>query len=477
MAIRIGTRTFNYERDLQGLVGDLTSPTDAVFFCCHVGLIDQGRLSTGHRSSGPLISWRTVVVKASLDEQYSLLMRGVEQVVPEEGLRAKLERSLAQDRPLRVKFGIDPTGADVHLGHTVVLRKLRQFQDLGHTAVLIIGIETALVGDPSGRDQTRATLTRETIEENARDYLTQVGKIVDLDRAEIHRNSDWFDSWSFVRVLELCRQLTVGQVSQRDDFKKRLDAAEPVYLHECLYPLMQAHDSVEVRADVELGGTEQLFNLMLGRDLQKTAGQGQQVPLTMPILVGTDGQRKMGKSLDNYIGVGEDPENQFGKIMSVPDTPLRQYFTLLTDLPVEQIDHWLAPGVNPRDAKEALGKFIVTQYHGAEAAEKVVQAFRDRAKGQIEVEAVDVAINPVELDDQGCLPAPRLIVALGLRPTTSQARQVIEQGGVKLGEEPLLDVHRQVPIVDGMVVRIGKGNKQKAARVRIDGEVGTGRLA
>src|SRR3954454_19181135 len=282
-----------------------------------------------------------------LEEQLQILRRGVEQIVPEEEFRRKLDRSIRQDRPLRVKYGIDPTGIDVHLGHTVPLRKLRQFQDLGHQAVIIIGNYTALVGDPSGRDETRSSLTEAQVEANARDYLHQVGRIIDLDRAEVHHNGDWFSKWSFLDVLDLTRQMTLGQISAREDFAKRIAAKKPVYLHECLYPLMQGWDSVEVRSDVELGGTEQLFSLLVARDLQQEQGQEPQVAMTMPILVGTDGVRRMGKSLGNYIGVAESAENQFGKIMSIPDAPMAQYFTLLTNLPSDAIKEALAVGANP----------------------------------------------------------------------------------------------------------------------------------
>ncbi len=270
----------------------------------------------------------------------------------------------ATDGPLRVKYGIDPTGISVHLGHTVPLRKLRQFQDLGHTAVIIIGNYTALVGDPSGRDETRSQLTEEQVAENAKDYLNQVGKIIDLDRAEVHHNGDWFSKWSFLQVQDLTRYMTLGKISARDDFAKRIAIEKPVFLHECLYPLMQGWDSVEIRADVELGGTEQLFSLLVARDLQQGEGQRPQVALTMPILVGTDGVRRMGKSLGNFIGVADEPNSMFGKIMSIPDDALRQYFTLLTDIPLPEVDRWLGPAVNPRDAKERLGKTIVSQYWG-----------------------------------------------------------------------------------------------------------------
>ena len=401
-----------------------------------------------------------------LDEQLRILRRGVEQIVPEDEFRKKLERSLRANRPLRVKYGIDPTGIDVHLGHTVPLRKLRQFQDLGHTAIIIIGNYTALVGDPSGRDETRAKLTEAQVEANARDYLEQVGRIIDLDRAEVHHNGDWFSKWSFLKVLDLMRHMTLGQMSAREDFAKRIAAEKPVYLHECLYPLMQGWDSVEIRADVELGGTEQLFSLLVARDLQQSQGQEPQVALTMPILVGTDGVRRMGKSLGNYIGVAETPENQFGKVMSVPDEPMRQYFTLLTDLPMPEIDALLAPGVNPRDAKEALGKAIVSQYHGAEAAEQSAAEFRRRAAGEDPDEIPDIALSADKLDAEGRVPAPILIKELGLDSSTSNARRVIEQGGFNVGpeRETISDPKALIYVSDGLIVRVGK---RKIARIRL----------
>jgi tyrosyl-tRNA synthetase len=395
-----------------------------------------------------------------LAEQLSILKRGVEAIVPEAEFIKKLERSVREKRPLRVKYGIDPTGIDVHLGHTVPLRKLRQFQDLGHTAVIIIGNYTALVGDPSGRDETRAKLTETQVAANALDYLKQVGRLIDLDRAEVHHNGDWFSRWSFLDVLELTRKMTMGQITAREDFAKRIAAEKPVYLHECLYPLMQGWDSVEIRADVELGGTEQLFSLLVARDLQQGQGQEPQVALTMPILVGTDGVRRMGKSLGNYIGVGETAENQFGKIMSVPDEPMRQYFTLLTEVPLERVDRLLAAGVNPRDAKEALGKAIVAQYHGDPAAELAAAQFRRRAAGEDPDEIAEVAIDASKLDQEGRLPAFILVKELGLETSTSNARRVIEQGGVSISfdsrREPLSDPKLLVYVRDGLIVRVGK---------------------
>jgi tyrosyl-tRNA synthetase len=399
-------------------------------------------------------------------EQLSILRRGVDQVVPEAEFLKKLERSARENRPLRVKYGIDPTGIDVHLGHTVPLRKLRQFQELGHTAVIIIGNYTAMVGDPSGRDETRSKLTEQQVEANAVDYLTQVGRLIDLGQAEVHQNGDWFSSWSFLKVLDLTRRMTIGQMTARDDFAKRIAAEKPVYLHECLYPLMQGWDSVEIKADVELGGTEQLFSLLVARDLQQSQGQEPQVAMTMPILVGTDGTRRMGKSLGNYIGVAESAESQFGKIMSIPDEPMRQYFTLLTELPLSEVDQLLSPGVNPRDAKEALGKSIVAQYHGAEAAERAATAFRRRSAGEDPDVVVEVVLAADKVDADGRIPAFVLLKELGLETSTSNARRVIEQGGMNIGPERdvITDPKTLVTVHDGLIVRVGK---RKIVRVAV----------
>jgi tyrosyl-tRNA synthetase len=399
-------------------------------------------------------------------EQLSILKRGVDQVVPEPEFLKKLDRSCRENRPLRVKYGIDPTGIDVHLGHTVPLRKLRQFQELGHTAVIIIGNYTALVGDPSGRDETRSKLTQEQVEANALDYLTQVGRLIDLRKAEVHKNGDWFSRWSFLNVLDLTRKMTIGQMTAREDFAKRIAAEKPVYLHECLYPLMQGWDSVEIKADVELGGTEQLFSLLVARDLQQSQEQEPQVAMTMPILVGTDGTRRMGKSLGNYIGVAEGAESQFGKIMSIPDEPMRQYFTLLTELPLTEVERLLGPGVNPRDAKEALGKAIVAQYHGAEAAERAAAEFRHRASGRDPDEISIVTLAAAKLDAEGRIPAFILLKELGLESSTSNARRVIEQGGVTIGpdREGIADPKALVTVNDGLIVRVGK---RKIVRVAI----------
>jgi tyrosyl-tRNA synthetase len=389
------------------------------------------------------------VVK-SVDEQLALIRRGVEQIVPEEELRKKLQAG----KPLRVKYGIDPTGIDVHLGHTVPLRKLRLFQELGHQAVLIIGNYTALVGDPSGRDQTRARLTQAQVEANAHDYLEQIRKIIDVDRAEVRYNGEWFAKYSFLDVMQLLGKITVQRMLERDDFTKRLKDGTPIYLHECLYPLMQGQDSVDIHADVELGGSEQLFNLMVGRKLQEEAGQPPQICVTLPILRGLDGVRRMGKSLGNYIGVGEPAYEQFAKVMSIPDALMREWFELLTDRPAEEIATLLP---QPMAAKKQLGKDIVAFYHGAtcaaEAEAEWTRRFSDR---QDPTEIAEIAVPATELAD-GALWICKLLVVLGLAKSNSDARRSVEGGGVTIGPErtKVSDPKANVAVHDGLIVRVG----------------------
>jgi tyrosyl-tRNA synthetase len=291
-----------------------------------------------------------------------------------------------------------------------------------------------------------------------------VGRIIDLESAEVHHNGAWFSKWSFLDVLDLMRHMTLGQITAREDFAKRIADEKPVYLHECLYPLMQGWDSVEIRADVELGGTEQLFSLLVARDLQQFSGQEPQVAMTMPILVGTDGVRRMVKSLGNYIGVAESPENQFGKIMSIPDAPMRQYFTLLTDLPLPEVEQILSSGINPRDAKETLGKAIVGQYSSVEAAERAAAEFRRRASGADPDDIPIITLSADKLDSEGRIPAMVLLKELGLETSTSNARRVIEQGGFNVGpnREVVADPKGLIYVSDGLIVRVGK---RKIARI------------
>lgn len=409
-------------------------------------------------------------------QQLDIICRGVEQIVPEQELVAKLERSVRTGKPLRVMYGIDPTGIDVHLGHTVPLRKLRQFQELGHKAIIIIGNYTALVGDPSGRDQTRTRLTEESVETNARDYLKQISKIIagldpdgavlDANKVEVHRNGDWFGRMRFLDVMELCTKMTISRLLERDDFTKRLKAESPIYLHECLYPLMQGWDSVEIQADVELGGSEQLFSLMVGRDLQRERGQEQQIAITLPILVGTDGTRRMGKSLGNYIGVADPPVEMFGKLMSIPDTCMRMYFELLTDQPLDAVQRLLAPDAHPRNAKVELAKDIVGQYYGSTAADSAAAEFDRRFREkQDPAEIPEVVVPASELKD-GRIWIGRLLVLCGLAPSTSEARRLVSQGGVTIGpdREKVTDPKADVPVSDGLIVRVGA---RRVVRVRL----------
>jgi tyrosyl-tRNA synthetase len=400
-----------------------------------------------------------------------LIRRGAALIEPEAELRQKLARSLATGKPLRVKYGIDPTGIDVHLGHTVPLRKLWIFQELGHQAVLIIGNYTALVGDPSGRDQTRARLTPEQVEANARDYLTQVGKIIDLSRTEVRHNGEWFSRFAFLDVVALAGKITMQRMLERDDFTKRLKDGTPIYLHECLYPLMQGRDSVEIRADVELGGSEQLFSLMVGRDLQRDAGQEPQVCLTLPILRGLDGERRMGKSLGNYIGVGEPANEQLGKVMSVPDDLMREWFELLTDRPAQDIARLTDPAMtHPRQAKETLAKDIVRFYHGERAAEDAAAEFRRRFSERQDPTAIpEVVIPAAELKD-GKMWICKLLVLTGLCKSNGEARRLLgPNSGVTLGpeRERITDPAANVPVTDGLIVRVGS---RRVVRVRLSPE-------
>jgi tyrosyl-tRNA synthetase len=398
-----------------------------------------------------------------VDDQLAVLLRGAAHVEKRDELRRKLEKCVAAGTPLRVKYGIDPTGFDVHLGHTVPLRKLRQFQQLGHTAVLIIGTATAQVGDPSGRDEARKGLTPDQIEQNAKSYLTQIAKVVDVSKAEVRPNGDWFGKWGFADVLKLLGKATVQQMLMREDFAKRFDELKlPIYLHECLYPLMQGWDSVEVKSDVELGGTEQLFNLMVGRDLQRDAGQEPQVCLTMPILRGTDGAKKMGKSVGNYIGLNEPAKDQFGKTMSIPDTLLAEWFELLTDRPTDEVAALVAN--QPLEAKKTLAAAVVGAYHGDAAAAAARRDWDTRSKGG-DPDAIDEVTIPAAELQGGQVGVLRLMVLAGLCESNNVARRKVQEGAFNYGPDRAkpADFKAAVAVADGMVLRLGK----KMKRVRL----------
>lgn len=402
--------------------------------------------------------------KMTPEEQLERLRRGAVNIVTEEELLGKLRRSASTGKPLRVKLGMDPTAADLHLGHAVVLRKLRQFQDLGHQAVLIVGDYTALVGDPSGQKKARPQLSYDEIEANARTYLEQAGKILDLERLEIVRNGDWFKELTFAEVLQLASRMTVARMLERDDFAQRYRAGEPIGLHEFLYCLMQGYDSCVVRADVELGGTDQTFNLLVGRDIQRSRGLEPQVAMTFPLLVGTDGEAKMSKSFGNYIGITEPPREMFGKVMSIPDHLMRQYFELCTDVPPEEVDRLCSPAVHPRDAKERLAREIVTLYHGSDSAERAAQEFRRVfAQGGLPDEVPELTLEPKVLDG-GRLWVVRLLVMAGLASSNSEARRAIAQRGVRIDGDVVTDPNLEVEVTDGMLLQLGK---RRFVRVRL----------
>ena len=403
-----------------------------------------------------------------VDEQLAVIRRGAEKILPEEELVVRLKQSRETGVPLRIKYGIDPTGIDVHLGHTVPIRKMRQFQELGHQAVIIIGDYTARVGDPSGRDSTRARLTGEQVDRNAETYLAQLGRVLDLSKAEVVRNGDWFARMSFAELLELCGKVTVAQLLTRDDFAKRMQSESPIFLHECLYPVMQAWDSVMVRADVELGGTEQLYSFMLARDLQRAQQMPSQIALMMPILVGLDGVRRMGKSLGNYIGISEPPYEMMKKFMQVPDAVMSMYFELLTDLPLDEAREQIAR--NPKQAKLALGRAVISQYHGAQEAQAAADQWeREVGQGGVPTDVPEATIAKSELDDQGRISALGLLKALKLCATTSEAIRLIDGGGAYLyhgSEKTRIESGKQMlSVASGMIVRAGK---KKACRVRIE---------
>ena len=381
------------------------------------------------------------------DEQLDLLVQGCETVVTRDELKKKLE----QGRPLRAKLGCDPTAPDLHLGHSVVLRKLRQFQDLGHKAVLIIGDYTALIGDPTGQNKTRPMLSEADIQRNARTYFEQAGKILDTapDKLEIRRNSEWLAKMSFADVIRLASQMTVARMLERDTFEKRHKSGEPISVHEFLYPLMQGHDSVMIKADVELGGTDQTFNNLVGRDLQRNDGQEPQVVMILPILEGLDGAEKMSKSKGNYIGIGETPKDMFGKTMSIGDDLMWRWYSLLFFKTPAEIAE-LKKG-HPMEAKKALAHAIVAQYHGAAVA--------DHARGDFDKQfsRKDLA----DVAESLTVPAGEiwiveLVEKTGKFRSRGDIRRVIQQGGVMLDGQKITDDRARVAVRDGQILKAGK---------------------
>ena len=397
--------------------------------------------------------------KDEAKRQLDLLRRGAVQIFTEDELLGKLARAAHQGRPLRVKLGMDPTAPDLHLGHTVVMGKMRQFQDLGHKAVLIIGDYTARIGDPTGANHMRPVLSEEQIRTNAKTYFEQAGKVLDTspEKLELRYNSEWLAKLTFADVLRLAAHMTVARMLERDTFENRYKAGDPIGVHEFLYPLMQAHDSVIIQADVELGGTDQTFNCLAGRELMRDAGQEPQIALTMPLLVGLDGVEKMSKSKGNYVGVTDTPKEMFGKLMSIPDTLMENYFTLLTAVPLPEVREILRTG-HPREVKERLGVAVVARYYGDAAAKAAAEEFR-RVFSEKEKPADIPRVALPAAQDAEPKGLASIIVACKFAPSTSQAMRLIQQGAVTWGDQKITDPKASVPItVAGTLMKVGKRN-------------------
>ena len=393
-----------------------------------------------------------------VQEALAITKRGVDELLIESEFAQKLARSEKSGEALRIKLGADPTAPDLHLGHTVVLNKLRQLQDLGHEVTFLIGDFTSMIGDPSGRNATRPPLTREQIEENAQTYFRQVGLILDPERTKMRYNSEWCDPLGARGMIQLASRYTVARMMERDDFTKRYKSGTPIAVHEFLYPLMQGYDSVALKSDLELGGTDQKFNLLVGRELQKDYGQEPQCILTMPLLEGLDGVDKMSKSKNNYIGITEAPNMMFGKLMSISDTMMWKYFELLSFRPLDDIAALKTAtegGANPRDAKVALAKEIVTRFHSAQAADDALADFVNRSKGGIPDDVPEVAVAGAPLG------VAQLLKAAGLCASTSEAMRMIDQGGVRIDGAVVSDKGLQVE-AGNFVMQVGK---RKFARV------------
>ncbi len=392
-----------------------------------------------------------------LNEQMDLIKRGIAEIIPEEDLVKKIERSFKTQKPLNIKLGCDPSRPDLHLGHSVVLRKLRQFQDLGHQAILIVGDFTGMIGDPSGRSKTRPPLTLEDTRKNGQSYFEQATKILSTKKIQMLYNSEWLAKMTFADVIMLGSKYTVARMLERDDFEKRYNNGEPISVHEFLYPLAQAMDSVAIQSDVELGGTDQKFNLLVGRDIQREYGMEPQVILTMPILAGTDGVEKMSKSLDNYIGIDESPKQMYGKTLSVPDKLIADYFTLATDISnsdlreiQQQIKH---SNVNPRDIKRRLARTLVSMYHDTAAAQAAEDEFdRIFVKKDLPDEVPEVTVHI----ENGPIGIIKLLTETKMVASNGEARRMIEQGGVSIDGNRVEDQNALIEIGRGVILKVGK---------------------
>ena len=392
----------------------------------------------------------------SVNEQMDLIRRGAVEIIPEEELVQKIEKSIKSGKPLNIKLGCDPSRPDLHIGHSVVLRKLAQFQQLGHQAILIIGDFTGMIGDPSGRNSTRPALTLEQTRINGESYFQQASKILDKNKTKIVYNSEWLGKMTFEDVIKLASKYTVARMLERDDFTKRYKAGEPISIHEFLYPLAQAMDSVAIQSDVELGGTDQKFNLLVGRDIQREYGVEPQVILTMPLLVGTDGIEKMSKSYDNYIGISDPPEQIFGRTMSIPDTLIYTYFELATNVSNEKLKEIKAAledgKTNPRDLKRELARTLVAMYYDETAAIKAQEEFD---KIFIKKEIPD-EIEEFNIEENKEINILDLLLLVNFAPSKGEAKRLVQQGGVSIDGEKVSDVHQNIKIKSGMILKVGK---------------------
>lgn len=392
----------------------------------------------------------------SVNEQMDLIRRGAVEIIPEEELVQKIEKSIKSGKPLNIKLGCDPSRPDLHIGHSVVLRKLAQFQQLGHQAILIIGDFTGMIGDPSGRNSTRPALTLEQTRINGESYFQQASKILDKNKTKIVYNSEWLGKMTFEDVIKLASKYTVARMLERDDFTKRYKSGEPISIHEFLYPLAQAMDSVAIQSDVELGGTDQKFNLLVGRDIQREYGVEPQVILTMPLLVGTDGVEKMSKSYDNYIGISDPPEQIFGRTMSIPDTLIYTYFELATNVSNERLKEIKAAledgKTNPRDLKRELARTLVAMYYDEAAAIKAQEEFD---KIFIKKEIPD-DIDEFNIEETKEINILDLLLLVNFAPSKGEAKRLVQQGGVSIDGEKVSDVHQNIKIKSGMILKVGK---------------------
>ncbi|BFT69960.1 tyrosine--tRNA ligase [Paenibacillus sp. P36] len=408
--------------------------------------------------------------RQEVERQLQIIKRGAAEIIPEDALKQKITRAIVTGKPLKVKLGLDPSAPDIHIGHTVVLQKLRQFQELGHEVQLIIGDFTGRIGDPTGKSETRKQLTEEDVQHNAQTYQTQLSKILDFTKTTFYYNSSWLGELKFDDVLKLAGKVTVARMLERDDFAKRYAANQPIHVHEFFYPLMQGYDSVSLETDIELGGTDQTFNILMGRTLQGAYEmQDGQVAILMPLLEGLDGTQKMSKSLKNYIGIDEAANEIFGKTMSIPDSLMLKYYELTTAISSEELQELKegleAGSIHPRDAKMKLAKEYVRMYHGAEAAQEAEQhfitVFQKRALPE-EIEEIQIS---EELLDAGQISIIKLLVATGLQASNAEARRSIEQGAVKINETKILNIHELFQPQDGDIVQVGKRKFVKIKQV------------